>query len=232
MARFAKSMPNVKKVAFIRHTDDWADAHVKGIQDELKQSNLQVVGDFAFERNATDATAQVLKAKEVNPDVIFLVTYPNESATFLRDAKKYDLKGPFIAASSNMDLAAVAERAGGMDAVANVYTSSYLTGPIGSSEMKEPTDLYKKYFPNDKIQTLSFYGMSGAYAVVDAIKRAGPDLTREKFLAALEATKDAYAGPAYCKITFSAQDHQGCSNGTVWGVRNGQIVTIGPSWKP
>ena len=231
MARFVKSMPNVKRVALVRHTDDWADAHVDAIRTALKASGVEIVADIPFERNATDATTQVLKVKDQNPDAVFLVTYPNESATFLRDSKKYGLKGPFVAASANMDLAAVAERAGGADTIANVYVSSYLIGPVGSPEMKESTDLYMKYFPNDKVQTLSFYGMSGAYAVVDALRRAGPNLTRAGFAAALNATKDAYAGPAYCKITFTAEDHQGCTDGTVWGVKDGKIVAIGPTWK-
>ena len=28
--------------------------------------------------------------------------------------------------------------------------------------LKKYTDLYKKHFPNDKLHSLSFYGMSGA----------------------------------------------------------------------
>jgi len=230
MARFVKSMTNVRRVAIIKHSDDWADAHVQGIQDGFANAGIEPVAEIAFERNATDATTQVLKVKEANADAVLLVTYPNETAIFLRDAKKYGLKGPFVGASSNMDMLAVAERAGGLDALTNTYVSSYLVGPVGSPEMKEPTETYQKYYPNDKLQTLSFYGMSGAYAVVDALRRAGPDLTREKFIAALEATKDGYAGPAYCKINFSNTDHQGCPDGTIWTLRDGKVVAIGPTF--
>jgi branched-chain amino acid transport system substrate-binding protein len=185
----------------------------------------------ALERNASDATTQVLKIKEQNPDAVFFVTYPNESAVFLRDAKKYGLGGPFIGASSNLDILAVAERAGGLEAVSNTYVSSYIAYPVGAPELEAEIANYKKHFPNDKVQALTFYGTSSAYAVIEALRKAGPDLTRDKFVAALEGLKDADAGPAYCKITFSKTNHQGCLNGTIWAVRDGKVAVIGPAWK-
>jgi branched-chain amino acid transport system substrate-binding protein len=231
MLRFAKSIPGVKRVALVKHTDDWADAHVQSIIKGLKDAGLELVSDVALERNVTDATTQVLKIKDQSPDAIFFVTYPNESAVFLRDAKKYGLKGPFIGASSNMDMLAVAERAGGVDTISNVYVTSYLAGPPDSPDLAKEAAIYRQYFPNDKLQTLTFYGTSGAYAVVEALRRAGPDLTREKFVAALEGLKDVYAGPAFCKIAFSKTNHQGCLDGTAWAVRDGKVVAIGPTWK-
>ena len=39
--------------------------------------------------------------------------------------------------------------------------------------MQPYAELVHKYFPDDKIQSLPFYGMSGAYAVVEALRRTG-----------------------------------------------------------
>ena len=231
MMRFARSMPNVKRIAIVKHTDEWAAAKLGAIYAEAKEAGMQIVADEALERKATDATAQVLKIKEAKPDVVFFVTYPGESAVFLRDARKYGLKGPFIGTNSVMDLLDLAERAGGIDTVKDTYASAFLAGPIGSPSMEESTAIFKKYFPNEKLQSLSFYGMSGAWTVVDALRRAGPDLTREKFIAALEQTKDGFAGPAYCKVTITKEDHQGCKDGQIWGVKDGKIVALGQTWK-
>jgi len=73
--------------------------------------------------------------------------------------------------------------------------------------------------------------MSGAYAIVDALERAGPDLTREKFIEALENTRDGPAGPAACKVNFTPETRQGCRSGTVWTYRDGEIVNVGPTWR-
>ncbi len=231
MIRFALSMPHVKRIALVKHTDEWAAAKYTPVVEGAKKAGIEMVAEEVLDRRATDATAQVLKIKEAKPDVVFVVTYPAESAVFLRDAKKYGLDVPFIGSNGVMDLLDLAERAGGVDTVKDMYASAFLKGPIGSPEMKESTEVFQKYFPNDKLQSLSFYGMSGAYAIVDALRRAGPDLTREKFVDAMEATKDGYAGPAYCKINFSKTVHQGCKDGQIWAVKDAKIVALGPTWK-
>jgi hypothetical protein len=59
----------------------------------------------------------------------------------------------------------------------------------------------------------------------------GPDLTRDKFIAALEATKNGDAGPAYCQVNFSPTRRQGCLDGTIWTLRGDNIVNLGPTWK-
>jgi len=230
MVNFVKSIPDVKKVVIVKNTDDWADSHLSTIYPGLKEAGIEVAADIVLERNASDATTQALHSLEANADAVILVTYPNETAVFLREAKKYGLKGPFVGASSQMDMLAVADRAGGIDAISELYVSSYLLEPVDGEKMKEFSELYAKHFPNDKLQTLSFYGMSGAYAFIDALERAGPDLTREGFINALESTSDGFAGPAYCKISFSPENHQGCTEGHIWAVRDGKVVAIGETW--
>ncbi|MBL4800238.1 MAG: ABC transporter substrate-binding protein [Oleispira sp.] len=230
MAKFIASNPNIKKVAIVANSDDWADAHLQAIRSTLKEASIEIVSDEILERNASDATTQVLKSQQADADAVLLVTYPNEAAVFLRDANKYGLKGPFVGASSQMDMLAVAERAGGVDYVSNYFVSSYLAYPAGADKSKEYADLYAEHFPDDKLQTLSYYGMSGAYAVVDALKAAGPNLTREKFIDALNLLSKSRAGPAHCEITFSENDHQGCKLGHVWAIRGGVVTSIGETW--
>ena len=226
---FAKSIPDAKKIAIVRHANEWADAKMKRINDGYKAAGLEVVADVQLEGKATDATSQVLKIKAANPDATLFILYPAESAVFLRDAEKYGLKGPFIGTTSVMDLKDLAERAGSKTALKDVYVTAFLKGPVGSPELAKYTDLYKKQFPNDKLQSLSFYGMSGAITIADAIKKAGTDLTREKFIAALESTKNGEAGPAFCQVNFSATRRQGCLDGTIWALKDDAIVIIGPT---
>lgn len=230
IVRFIRSMPNVKRVGIVRHTDEWANAKMESITASLDQGGLTIVANEVLDRNATDATTQVLHLKDAKPDVVIFVTYPGESAVFLRDARKFGLHAPFIGTNGVMDLLDLAQRAGGTDMVKDVYATAFLVGPVGSPAMQASTALLKKYFPNDRPQSVSFYGMSGAYAIVDALRRAGPDLTRDKFLDALESTKDLPAGPAFCKINITPENHRGCLAQQMWTVRDGKIVALGGTW--
>lgn len=72
--------------------------------------------------------------------------------------------------------------------------------------------------------------MSGAITMVEAMRRASRDSTRDKLIAALESVKDGEAGPAYCKVNFDATRRQGCLDATMWTLRDDKIVNIGTSW--
>ncbi|MGE0845393.1 MAG: ABC transporter substrate-binding protein [Flavobacteriaceae bacterium] len=230
MLNFAASNPKFKRMAIIRHENEWAEAKSATIYENYKEKGIELVADVRLPAQATDATSQVLQLQAAKPDVVMFVLYPGESAVFLRDSLRYGFDAPKIGTTSVMDLLDLAKRAGSMDALKNVYVGSFLKGPIGSSELSEWTDIYKKHFPNDRVQSLSFYGMSGALTIVDALKRAGPDLTREKFVDALEATQKGNGGPAYCEVTFGPDVRQGCLGGAIWTLKGEEIVNIGSTW--
>lgn len=230
MAGFVASMPDVKTVAIVKHSDEWADAKADAFVARLDKK-ITVVATEQMDRKVADAVAQGVRLKQMNPDVVVAFTYPAETAVLLRDARKLGLDVPFVATTSVMDLADLAQRAGGQEVMKRVYAASFLTSPPGTPEAARWDEIYRASFPQDKLQTLSFFGMSGALLVVDALKRAGPDLTREGFLKALEATKDLDAGPAFCRITLDADNHQGCTQGTMWTLLDNKVVPVGPTWK-
>ncbi|MBV9782899.1 MAG: ABC transporter substrate-binding protein [Acidisphaera sp.] len=228
---FIRSMPEVKKVAIVKHPDDWSEVQVTSLDARLADAGIKVASTVEEERNAADATTQVLSIKEAAPDATAVILYPAEMAVFLRDSLKYGLKGPFITPVVGMDMHEIEDRAGSLKAVSDVYTGSFLIGAPGSKQAQPYVDLFKKYYPDESVQALDFYGMSGAYAIVEALRRAGPDLSREKFIAALETLKDFNAGPSACTITITPENHQGCESGTIWTLVGNDIVAIGPTWK-
>ncbi len=232
IGNFLRTVPNVHKVAIVKHPDDWSEIQVVALQKVLKDAGIVVAAVVEEERNASDATTQVLSIKNAAPDATVVILYPAEMAVFLRDARKYGLKGPFVTPVVGMDMREIEERAGSRDAVADVYTASFLEGAPGDPEVQPFVDLFKSFYPDQTVQALDFYGMSGAYAIVEALRRAGPDLTREKFIAALETLKDFHAGPSACTVTLTAQDHQGCDSGTMWTLVGDTITNIGTTWKP
>lgn len=231
MFDFLKSMPDVKTFAIVKHQDEWADAKADGFIKGAESGELELVETLTVERNATDATTQVLRLQETKPDAIVVLLYPGETAVFLRDAHKYGLDGPFLGTVAVMDLDDLAERAGSPDALEDLYVAAFLREGPKHPDMKEYADMLKASFPDDEVRALNFYGLSSAYAVVNALEEAGPDLTREKFLEALEGTRNGPAGPAACEVTFSPESHQGCLSGTVWTYKDGTIVNVGPTWR-
>jgi len=223
MAQFTIKQ-NAKRVVVVKHADEWADTKATGFIQSA-QGKFEIVATEQLDKKISDATAPVLKVQQANADMIAIFAYPAEMAVFLRDAYKFGLKGPFVTTTSGMDLPDLAARAGSAEAIANLNSISFLRYPAGSPQIKRYEDIYRKYFPSDRIQSVTFFGMSGSELIIDALKRSGRDLTRESFLKALEETKNLPGDPAACQITFTPESHQGCKTGAIWHFVNGKIET-------
>lgn len=231
MADFAKSIPGTKKVALIGHADEWAQSKIKPFLAVMKDAGIEVVANETIDRKIVDATAQVLSVKRHSPDVVAMFTYPAESAAIVRDAFKYGLKVNFIGNNGLIDLPALAERAGSLEAAQTTYAMSAIVGAVGSPQLAPYENLLRQYFPNEKVKADNFYGTASAITIVEALKRAGPDLTREKFVDALNQMRDFDPGIAPCKVNFSPDNHQGCQSQTAWKLVGDKVVTVGPVWR-
>jgi branched-chain amino acid transport system substrate-binding protein len=231
IGEFVKSIPGVKRVAIVGHADDWAKSKSDAFKSVAKQANLEIVADETLEKNVTDSAAQVLAIKRANADAVVMLTYPGPTAAFLRDAHKYGLKAKFVGNNSLIDLGALAERVGNPDALQTTFVTATIVGSLGSPELAPYEQLLKKHYPKETIKADSFYGTASAITVVEALKRAGKDLTREKFIDALEKMQGFNAGIAPCSISFSPENHQGCQTQTVWTQRGTNVVNVGPTWK-
>lgn len=234
IAKFIKTNPDIKRVAVIANQDEWGQTKVEALTDELKGSPASIVANESIAFQATDATAQVLRMKGANPDAIVLMIRPAEAAIVMRAALRLGLRKPTLLNGALSDLPDMLQKVGDRRAFDGTYAIGMFKGPLDSPKMKSSVDLLMKYFPNDKLQVSSFWGAGGALAVVEALRRAGSDLTREKFVAALESIDDLDGGPMVCRIRFSKDNHEGCVEGTMLSFARGtnNVIDVGMTWKP
>jgi branched-chain amino acid transport system substrate-binding protein len=62
----------------------------------MQSRNIKVVADISSESGQTDFSADVVKLKAADADAIFVYTNEEESARFLKEAKKQGIKAPLI----------------------------------------------------------------------------------------------------------------------------------------
>jgi branched-chain amino acid transport system substrate-binding protein len=226
MIDFAMSKPGAKKIAVVSHSDDWGKSNRDPALAYLKSKyGLDPVLDLTMERGSTDATPQILRLRNSGADFVLLMMYPAEVAIFMRDAFKYGVRIPALAPQS-ISLEDTKERVGNIAAVANMAVYYPYAHPTDAPEMKQWKDLINKYYPSERVEAFSFLGMSGAYAMVQALKDAGPDLTRSKLLAALNNIRNFDSGISATPITFTPQDHAGIKGGAMVGYKNGKAVVV------
>jgi ABC-type branched-subunit amino acid transport system substrate-binding protein len=68
--------------------------------------------------------------------------------------------------------------------------------------------LLEKYYPGEEPNFVGFEGYINAKVLVEALRRAGRDLSRQSFLAAIGSMTDFSLG-GDVRLTFGPEDHQG-----------------------
>jgi len=229
MGKFVMSKPNVKRIAMVTHTNDWAKAYCDPAIEVIKASGGKIIETLALERGQTDATAQVLKLKKAKPDFVLGCLYEAETVIFLRDAKKYGVRIP-VMGTAGTDLENTLERLGDPDAVKDYYVLHAFVDKVDGPKMKKWNDIILKYYPNETITGFSAVSMASGVAAVNALKAAGRDLTRSKFIAELDNIKGLKTGILACDITWSSTDRHGCKKSAVAGFVDGK-PTVLSAWK-
>jgi branched-chain amino acid transport system substrate-binding protein len=217
-----------KKIAIISMRDSWGRARYTPLMEAFKAKGLTPVADEELSPDANDATAQVLRLKASGADAVLLLLYPKPAAVFIRDAQKLGFKPLSLGQTGIADPAAFEEQVGVPGATANFRTISQVRYTPEDPKMDKWRKLVEAKFPGDRLSVYNLFGIGSAEVLVEALKRAGKDITRDKLLAAFAGMKDfkteVYAAP----VTCSEADHR-CNKGPAWMAKEpgGPIKVLG-----
>lgn len=225
MGQFVASKPGLAKVAMISHTDDWAKSYCGPATEFLASKNIKPALEVTLERGQTDSTSQTLRIKQANPDFIIACLYEAETAIFLKDAKKFGLNAP-VMGTAGTDLENTLKRVGDLPTVANYYVPHMYADNLDGPRLKKFADILKKYYPNESVTAFSLISMGGAAAVVEAFKRSGRDLTRDRFITELDRTKNFDTGVLAGHISWSPSDRDGVKDVAVAGFVDGKPTVL------
>jgi branched-chain amino acid transport system substrate-binding protein len=232
MAKFAMSRPDTKNIVIVEHTNEWARGYRDPAVETLKERyKVEPSKMLVMERGANDATAQVLQIKAAKPDLVMAILYEPEMAIFLRDAQKYGVNAPVLT-GYGADIENTAKRVGEPAAVKNFFALHMFKGTIDGEALKPWADMIKKYFPEEQLTQFSFASIGSAVVVVEALKRAGRDLSREKFVAEMEKFRDFDTGILAGRITLTPESHASPDESAAAGFVDNKVVIFQAWNKP
>jgi branched-chain amino acid transport system substrate-binding protein len=217
-----------KKIAIVSMRDAWGRQRYEPTLAAFKAKGVQIVADEELTPDANDATPQALKLKAAGADAVILLLYPKPAAVFLRDAWKLGFKPLMIGQTAIADPAAFEEQVGVPGATGNFVTISMVKYVPDDPAVEKWRKLVEAKFPGDRLSTFNLFGIGSAKVVVEALKRAGPDLTREKFLQALSQLENFDAEMYGAPITCRTPDHR-CHKAPAWlqKVPGGPLKVLG-----
>ena len=199
---------NAKKVCAIYQDDDFGLEVLRGAEAGLKVANMTLLEKTSFKRGATDFSSQVAKMKASGCDLVVLGTIIRETIGTIGESRKTGFNPVFLGSSASYtDLI---HKLGGA-AMNGLYSTHTVQHPY-LDEVSQPmrfwANKYKTKFTDDPT-VFSVYGYVIIDAFIKAAQKAGPNLTTDTFIKAMDSTTmppDIFGSPV---MTFTATKRLG-----------------------
>jgi len=175
------------------------------VVDGFKKGKTPVAADVNFERTATTYAPQLQRMKDAGITDAIFIGNANQLSVTLKEAAQTGYEPNWTSSLGNTgpDLAKlVGPLAEGVTTV-NPYAPPQSDLP-GTNEFRAAMD---KYQPGKTQSMFALNSWVGGKIIVDALQRAGKDVTRDSFVAALNETKGLDVGGIMPPITISAEKH-------------------------
>ncbi|MFO1363828.1 MAG: ABC transporter substrate-binding protein [Burkholderiales bacterium] len=198
----------IKRFAIVHYEDAVGKANLGAVERALKSRNLTVVAVAPLQRTQADISKEVAKVLQANPDVIITTTLYKHAADFVKLARKQGSGAQFISNSfpgSTALAGALGAEGLGVAMTQVVPTVSKRSIPI----VKEYQDAAEKLTGKKSFSYQSLESYIAMKVLVEGIRRAGPQLTREKLLVALDSIQSYDLG-GYI-VSFTPTNHNGSS---------------------
>lgn len=188
LAHFASESLKAKRVAIIVHDDDYGKANLAAAKAVVERLGGAVVTQERVPPTITDMTAPMLNIRGARPDAILSGLYPAPAVLLAQKYGEFGMTAtPLLQSVQGIPTPSVyANNVGNPDALKNFYYNWAFTDIDNEAIRARFTSMYKKAYPDREPGGYMLSGIPSAQAVVDSLQRAGKDLTREKFVDAME----------------------------------------------
>jgi len=205
LVRYAVEELGKKKIAIAYQNDDYGKNGVRGAKEELIKHGLKLVAEVPVEVKDADMKPHVMKLRKANPDVVLLWVAPGHAVRIVGTSKAMKFDPQWMSTSTCSDFPLMMHISKGL--WKGVIAATFAELPDSSNPLlqKYKKDAYEKFAAKGERWGLFYYaGMVFAEPLVEALKRCGRDLTRERLVHELEGLTD-FQGISG-KISYKALD--------------------------
>jgi len=213
-----------KKIGVIYPEDAFGAAVLDGVKAALKPHGAEPVAVGSYQRQTAEVGGAIDTVRAANPDAVVVVGPSNTVAPILKQSHAKGWKPLFLTVSFVGTDELIREA--GSDAEGTVITQ--VVPPYYLTDFKTVA-LYRraltKYSPSAQPNFVSLEGFVDGMVLVEGLKRAGKDLTREGLIRGIESIHDLDVGlGTQLKLDYSAKDHKGFDHVLPTVIRGGRAV--------
>lgn len=226
--RHMVEVENIRKVAVFYQYDAYGFDGLKGTELALKRYNLVPNATATYVRGTLNVEDGMQKIVKTDTEAVMMIGTYEPCAKFIRLARENGYTGLFY----NVSFVGADELARRLDRQdGGVIVTQVVPSPEESKTdnllwgTKEYAQRLKHYFPDDDPNFVGLEGYINAMILVEGLKRAGKNITREKFIQAIESIKNLDLG-INNTVSFDRQDHQGLDRVYFTQFQHGKFVLM------
>lgn len=192
-AEYALQTLGAKTAAIVHDKQAFGEGVATVFRDTFEKGGGKVTSYSGVTATDVDFSAVITQLKTENPDVVYYGGTMPGVGLFLKQLRELGLTGTFFAADPAFlpDLITTAGPANAAGAIVSFQAPPYDASP----KLAKFSEDYQKAF-GEEPGPYSAYGYNEASVIIEAMKRAGAEVTRESLVDELRNTKlDGLMGP-------------------------------------
>jgi branched-chain amino acid transport system substrate-binding protein len=189
-----KEKPNAK-IAVLFQNDDYGKDYLKGLKDGLGAKANMIVAESSFEVSEPTIDSHIVKLKSSGADTFFNVATPKFAAQAIKKMAEIEWKPLHFLNNVSASIGSVIKPAG-FENAQGIISAQYAKDTSDAQWKDDPgmkrfDEFLAKYFPDaNRIDASVIYGYSVAQTMVQTLKQAGDNLTRENVMKEAANLKD------------------------------------------
>ena len=214
-----------KKAICVMYQDtDFGKDVLAGVTIQTEAENLKIVATTAHKPTDTDFTAAVTKLHEAKCDLLMLGTIVRDTMIIVSTVKKTGWDVDLLGQAASYDTAIATAPGGVGEGFYSMTPTLYVYPDDPRPEIRDLMARYRARYGID-INYIGQTGVSVAQIALEALRRAGRDLTVDSLVTAMESLHeftDIY-GNTY---SFGPNQHHGSTKAFLAVVKDGRWVPV------
>ncbi len=195
-AKYLLSTKPDAKIAIMYQNDDFGKDLLKGIKDGLgAKAASMIIAEDSYEVSEPTIDSHIVKLKATGADTFMSLTTPKFSAQAIKKVAELGWKPTYVQSNVGASVGSVLKPAG-FENAQEMLTAAYAKDGADSQwdndeGMKKFYAFLAKYAPDaNRTDASVVYGYGQAQTVIQVLKQAGDNLTRENIMKQAASLKD------------------------------------------
>ena len=227
MYKYLAQTRGFKKIGIIYADNSYGQLFRDRLKEKATQLGYAVTGvQPVKDMNPADLMTEVLELKNGGPETVVMAIYPAQAKKALEAKAKLDWRGVTMISAGPLTDEDYLNVPGGH--AEGTIGLCYYPDPNTSKEtgVIEYREAMNKYHPGKALNRYTLYGYVFGHLIVEGLKRAGRDLTRESFVDAMESIKNWDSGGIMPPVSFSKADHHAQKAGFIAELKDRKFQPI------